>query len=91
MGLQWRWPPELAGDCSGPAEEASALRGKGVGETGVMWRRQRRSGEASAAAEARGNAVAVGAPATGAGEEREFGELVWAAQATKSLGERSRS
>ena len=71
--------PELAGDFSGSVEERSTRHGKGAGETGVVWRRQRRSGEASAAAEARGSAVAVGAPATGAGEEGYFGELVWAA------------
>ena len=81
----------FAGDVSGPAEEASARHGKGAGETGVMWRRWRRPGEASTAAEARGNAAAAGAPAASAGEEGDFDELVRAAQATKSLGERPRS
>ena len=72
-------------------EEAAARRRRGVGESGVVWRRRRRPGEASAAAEARGSVAALGAPATGAGEEEDFGEVVWAAQATKSLGERPRS
>ena len=81
----------FAGDFSRPVEERSARRGKGAGVSGVVWWRRGRSGEASAAAEARGSAAAVGAPATGAGEEGYFGELVWAAQATKSLGEKPRS
>ena len=56
-----------------------------------MRRRWRRLAVASAAAEARGNAAAAGAPATGAREDGDFGELVWAAQATKTLRERPRS
>ena len=83
--------PEFVGGGSGSAEEVSARRGKGAGVSGVVWRRWGRSGEASAAAEAHGSAAVVGVPATGAGEEREFGELVRAAQATKRLGEKPRS
>ena len=69
----------------------SARRGKGAEEfSELVWRRGR-SGEASAVAKAHGSAVAVEAPATGAEEERDFGELVRAAQATKRLGEKPRS
>ena len=72
-------------------EEAAARRRWGAGESGMVWRRWRRPSEASAAAKARGSAAVLGASAIGAGEEEDFGEVVWAAQATKSLGKRPRS